>query len=328
VRLLTGRTRTAAGIRSSLILTAIVVVLLVGMPAMSRYGVSLLTTLLLFVAAASAWNIIGGVAGQFSLASSAMIGIGSYTVIMTLRDVGAPVIIALVMAAALGAAFSVVIGVILFRLRGFYFTVGTLAVALAALTWMTTWSFTGATTGISAPLSLIPSGAELYLFAIGLAALALLASIWIIKSGVGLRMMAVRDDEEVADSLGVSPLATKMLALTVSGALTSAVGGVFALQKASVEPFSAFGLDWSITILVMAIVGGLGTVWGPAIGAVVIYWGLTVQLQSLPAISTLLAGILLILVIRFAPTGIVGAFAAAGRWIASRRAPHPTAVEV
>jgi len=304
----------------SLIGLAIGLVILIAVQgALGRYQVSVLTTLLLYVCVVSAWNLIGGVAGQFSLAPSAFVGVGSYTVVMLLRGLETPVWLALALAIVAGALFAAILGLILFRLRGFYFTIGTLAVALAAMTWMTTWEFTGGTRGISAPLALIPDSKTLYLWALAAAGIALVASILVIHSSLGLRLRSVRDGEDIADSLGISPFSMKMVAMLLSGALTALGGGLFALQKASIEPFSAFSLDWSITIIVMAIIGGLGTVWGPVIGVVVIYYGITIQLQSLPAVSALLSGLILVLVIRFLPGGILGTVVAGVRALASRR---------
>src|SRR5690606_31780250 len=245
--------------------------------------------------------------------------VGSYTVVMLLRGLETPVWLALALAIVAGALFAAILGLILFRLRGFYFTIGTLAVALAAMTWMTTWEFTGGTRGISAPLALIPDSKTLYLWALAAAGIALVASILVIHSSLGLRLRSVRDGEDIADSLGISPFSMKMVAMLLSGALTALGGGLFALQKASIEPFSAFSLDWSITIIVMAIIGGLGTVWGPVIGVVVIYYGITVQLQSLPAVSALLSGLILLVVIRFLPDGILGTVVRGVRALVARR---------
>lgn len=305
--------------RSFIGLIVAVAILLGAQGVLGRYQVAVVTTILLYVCLASAWNLIGGIAGQFSLASSAMIGVGAYAAIMLLRGLGVPIAIALAFAVVAGAAFAAILGVILFRLRGFYFTIGTLAAALATMTWMTTWEFTGGTRGISAPLALIPDSRTLYIWAVAAAALAVAVSILVIHSSLGLRLKSVRDGEDIADSLGISPFGMKMTAMVISGALTALGGALFALQKASIEPFSAFGLDWSITIIVMTIVGGLGSVWGPVIGVVVIYYGITIQLQSLPAVSALLSGLILVLVIRFLPGGILGAATTGVRWLASRR---------
>lgn len=104
----------------------------------------------------------------------------------------------------------------------------------------------------------------------------------------------------------------------VSGALTSVVGAVLALQRISVEPFSAFSIDWTLTFVLMAIIGGLGTVWGPVVGAVLVYYGLTVQLQAYPTASMLVSGALLILFIRFLPGGLLGGL----RGLSDRWARH------
>ena len=304
----------------SLIGLVIGVAVLLGVTGMlGRYQISVATTILLYIGVTSAWNLIGGIAGQFSLASSAFIGVGAYSVVMMLRGLGVPVAVGLAFAVVVGAAFAAILGVILFRLRGFYFTIGTLAAALAAMTWMTTWQFTGGTSGVSAPLALIPDSKTLYIWAVAAAAITVAVSILVVNSSLGLRLKSVRDGEDIADSLGISPFGMKMIAMVISGALTALGGALFALQKASIEPKSAFGLDWSITVIVMAIVGGLGTVWGPVIGAVVIYYGITVQLQSLPAVSALLSGVILVLVIRFLPGGILGTIETGVRALVARR---------
>jgi len=319
MRFITGTDRASSRTRS-LIGLAIGVAVLIGVQgALGRYEIAVFTSVLLYVVLASAWNLIGGVAGQFSLASSALVGVGSYAVVLSLRWLGVPVVVALAFAIVAGALLAAILGLILFRLRGFYFTIGTLGAALAAMTWMTTWQLTGGTSGVSAPLALIPDSRTLYVWAVAAAAITIATAILVIDSGLGLRLKSVRDGEDIADSLGISPFRTKMVAMLLSGALTGLGGGLFSLQKASVEPFSAFGLDWSITIIVMAIVGGLGTVWGPVLGAVVIYYGITVQLQSLPAVSALLSGAILVAVIRFLPDGLLGSAKRLVRAIAARR---------
>jgi len=323
MRLLTGSGPASARLRSLIGLAVGVAVLLGVSGVLGRYQVAVFTTLLLYIVLTSAWNLIGGIAGQFSLASSAMVGVGSYAVVMALRGWGIPVVLALAFATVAGALFAAILGLILFRLRGFYFTIGTLGAALATMTWMTTWQFTGGTSGVSAPLALIPDSRTLYIWAVAAAAIAIATSVLVVNSSLGLRLKSVRDGEDIADSLGISPFSMKMIAMLLSGALTGLGGGLFALQKASVEPFSAFGLDWSITIIVMAIVGGLGTVWGPVLGAVVIYYGITVQLQSLPAVSALLSGLILIIVIRFLPDGLLGTAERGVRALLARRRPVP-----
>lgn len=306
----------------------VVALLLVGLlahPALGRQGESVTTTLLLYVTGATAWNLIGGMGGLFSLAQSAFVGAGSYTCVMVMLKLGWSIAPALLATTLVGVALAGLMGVVLLRLRGPQFTIGSLAFALAALAWMTIWSFTGATTGLSAPLALVPPPATIFTIALALAATAVAVSTAIAHSRYGLRLMAVRDDEEVADSLGVTPFATKLIALVLSGVLTALVGASFAMTTISIEPFSAFGIDWTISFVVMAIVGGLGTVWGPALGAVIVYYGLTVQLQQFPTVSSIVSGVLIMLLIVFLPNGILGALrslsGALVRGVAARRRP-------
>ena len=306
-------------------LAAAVIVLSVGVPALGRLQVDLLTTLLLLVAGASAWNIIGGIAGQFSLANSVFVGTGAYITIIVLRDLRLPLVLALLIAVIGGVCVAIVMGIVLFRLRDAYFTIGSLAFALAALLWMTNWEVTGAATGISAPMSAVPTRTTLFFVSLVVATAALAACIGIFHSGYGLALMAIRDDEDAARSLGLRPFALKLSALAVSGGITAAAGGVIALQQITIQPVSAFGLDWSITFIVMAIVGGLGRVWGPTLGAVVVYYLITVQLRNLPTLSILVEGVLLLVLIKLLPGGILGGVGllrkSVVRWRGARRTP-------
>jgi branched-chain amino acid transport system permease protein len=304
-------------------LAVIALIVVAVSPVLGRYDRDLMTTLLLYIAGAVAWNLVGGMAGQFSLAHSVFIGAGSYVAAMMLRDLRVPVPVALVLAALGGAVLAVAISVVLFRLRGAYFTVGSLAVALAALAWMTTWEFTGATTGVNAPIALIPTPEELYFIAAITAVLAIGCAIAVYHSAYGLRLMAVRDDEDVADSLGVSPFGSKLVAMVLSGALTGLAGAVLALQRISVEPFSAFSLNWTMTFVVMSIIGGLGTVWGPVLGACLIYYGLTVQLQAFPTLSAIISGLLMIVLIKFLPGGLLGGIASVAGTLRRRQQRLP-----
>lgn len=317
------RPRKVNVIGSSSTLVVLGVVAFLVLPELSRFQVDLFTTLLLYVAAATAWNIIGGFAGQFSLANSAFIGTGGFVTVMILRNLHWGVIPTLLIAAVGGGILAVIMGGILFRLREAYFVIGSMAVALAALTWMINWSFTEAATGISAPIAVIPRREELFVMALIIAVIAVGTAIATFHSAFGLRLMSVRDDEDVADSLGLSPFRLKLAAVAISGVLTAAVGAVISLQQITIEPYSSFSLNWSILFIIMAIVGGLGSVWGPPIGAIVIYYGFTVQLKEFPTFSLLIEGILLVVLMKLLPGGIVGGLTALRGRIFDKRTSAP-----
>lgn len=266
-----------------------------------------LISLFIYMAGAVGWNIIGGIGGQFSLVHAAFVGAGAYTAIMVSREpLGLNAPAAMVLAIVVGAVLSLIVGSFLFLLRGILFAIASLAVGMAILAWMTIWEFTGGSRNLSGTGSLIPRRPEQFTWAIIVVVAAIGISLLVMHSRYGLRLKSVRDDQEVADSLGVSPFWTKLRAMVISGAIMGAVGALVAWQVGSVEPFSTFSLNWTINFIVMAVIGGLGTVWGPAIGAVIIYYGLTVLLQGFPYVNLVVSGLLMIVLITLLPGGLIG----------------------
>ena len=221
--------RVAAWIAATVVAIAILLVAPLG-----RYNQSLMTSLLLYVGLAQAWNIIGGFGGQFSLANSDFIGTGAYGVTMLLIKTGLPMGASILLSGVFSAALATVMAVALLRLRGVYFAIGSLAVALAVGSWMTIWNYTGASRGISVPLDKLPTPGGLYQLALLLAVMTVVVA-WLIEhSKFGLRLMAVRDDQDAAAGLGVNCTAVKLAAFVLSAFLTGLVGAVFALQQVSI----------------------------------------------------------------------------------------------
>lgn len=275
--------------------------------ALSPRTMDVLISLFIYMAGAVGWNIIGGIGGQFSLVHAAFVGAGSYTAIMVTREpLGLSAPVAMLFAIVVGAVLALIVGSFLFFLRGILFAIASLAVAMAIMAWMTIWEFTGASQNLSGVGSLIPRRPEQFNYAIVVVVAAIGISLLVQHSRYGLRLKSVRDDQEVADSLGVSPFWTKLRAMVLSGAIMGAVGALIAWQVGSVEPFSAFSLNWTINFIVMAVIGGLGTIWGPAIGAVIIYYGLTVLLQGFPYVNLVVSGLLMIVLITLLPGGLIG----------------------
>lgn len=305
-RLLAPDRRLSAASSVGLALVLAVVGILI-VPLVGRGQLDVLTSLLLYAAGASAWNLIGGFAGQFSVANSAFVGAGAYVTVMVLRTSDWPFGLALLAAAAGGGVLALVAGFALFQLRDALFVIGSMALALAALLWMSNWDFTSAAIGISAPISSLPDRPTLYLLAVGVALVAILVSVYVRHSMFGLRLMTVRDDEGVAAAVGLSPMRLKLAAFALSGTVTGAMGGVLALQQVTVEPVSVFSIQWSMLFIVMAVVGGIGTVWGPLLGAVIVHLGLVVQLKAFPTLSLLIQGIVLVVLILLLPRGALGA---------------------
>ncbi|MDQ6895736.1 MAG: branched-chain amino acid ABC transporter permease [Actinomycetota bacterium] len=286
------------------VLLALTLVLTQANLVLTRYQLDIATTLLTFIALAQAWNILAGYSGQFSLGASAFVGTGAYATGLVQIHLGVSFPIALVVAAVCGGLLAALLAWPLLRLRGDYFSIGTLAAALALQAWMFNWEFAGGSTGISLPINAVPGPVPVFRVACILAGLAMATAYWVSRSTFGLRLKAVRDHESAATGLGVSAFHHRLAALLVSGVLMGLVGGVVALQQVSFEPAGMLGIEWTINALLMTIVGGIGTVIGPAVGAVVVYYLLTKQLAGYQSLSIVIEGILLIAIVRFAPKGL------------------------
>ena len=290
---------------------------------LTRYQLDVGFTLLTFLVLAQAWNILGGYGGQVSLAVSGFVGVGMYTTTLVLSKSGASMAMALVAAGVLAAAAAAIFAFPLFRLRAAYFSVGTLALTLAVQAAVVNWSYAGATQGINVPFEDVPDQTELLLLALALVAVTMAATWWVRRGDFGLRLMAVRDNEDAAGTLGVNAFRVKFVAFVLTSALTGIAGGLLAMRQVSIEPGATFGLSWTINAIVMAAVGGVGTVLGPVVGVLIVYYGIQTQLESNPELSSILTGVLLVIIVRFAPEGVWGLLARTARRAFVRRTREP-----
>ncbi len=266
-----------------------------------------------------AWNILGGFGGQFSFGHAVFFGTGAYAMAVLQVRFGFNPWAALPCAIALGALVGTALGALSFRygLKGSYFALVTLAFAEVFRILANTFDFTGAGVGMQLPLQESLANMQFatktgYLYLILLFAVAgLLIAWWLKHSRYGAWLAAVRDNEDSAAALGVNAFRVKLIAITVSGALMAA-GGAFYLQLFHyIDPHIAYGTAISVEALLAAIIGGMGTVFGPLLGAVVLQ-GLSEltrnYLDSAPGVSLIIYGALLVLIIMFMPRGIAGLF--------------------
>lgn len=255
---------------------------------------------------AAAWNILGGFAGQVSLGYSAFLGIGAYTtVLLSLK--GVDPFWTLAPGAVLAALFSVVIGLPAFRLRGPYFTIATIGVGEAVRVVASSVSFTGGSSGLR-----MPAGS--FDFTLNYEAMAVLAVVTVAisalvkKSAFGHALAAIKQDIDAAEALGVGSTRFKLGAHALSAALVALAGSLYAINFQYIAPGSVFDFRLSLAIVLAPIVGGVGTVAGPVLGALV-FSTLQIKLLSIPALRDsylFLYGGLLILVMLYEPKGLVG----------------------
>ncbi len=314
--------------------------------------------LFLAVIQGQAWNVIGGYAGQYSVGHAAYFGMGAYVTMMLLEVAHVAPWWGIWAALAASMLLSLLIGSITFRLRGPYFVLASISVAeiirLAAL------HFRGFTRGAEGfLLSEIPTlhafGTEItfvgkrpfYYLGLALAAITIVANWAVQHSKLGYYLQAIREDQDAAHSLGIRLSLYKNVALAISAAFTAFAGGFYAMFVKFIDPNIAFGLDVSVGIVLIAIIGGIGTIVGPVIGAMVLVplsevlrnpRGL-VQIGILSADSGLVRfietylsnahllvyGILVVVVILFAPEGVLGVIRRVLAWTRRRRAVGPEA---
>ena len=259
-----------------------------------------------FVVLASAWNLLGGFAGQVSLGYSAFVGIGAYSTVL-LANAGWSPALTLPVGAALAVVFSIVVGLPTFRLRGPYFTIATIGVGEAVRVIASGLSFTGGSSGVRMPAAAFDFNGNYYAM-VGLALVTLALVGWLQQHAFGLALEAIRQDIDAAEALGVHSTQAKLQAHAISAALVAVAGGLFAMNFQYISPGSVFDFRLSLTIVLMPIVGGVGTVAGPVLGAILFGW-LQLKLLSTPALldsSLFIYGALLIAVMLFEPKGLLG----------------------
>lgn len=261
--------------------------------------------ILLFAALAQAWNLIAGYGGLVSLGSAAMIGIGAYGTAELIIERGVPLVPAMLLGGVFAGVFAAAVSPLLFRLRGLYFVIGTLVLAEALKIWMVNWNGLGGSAGLFLTND-APTPRGLYTMALALAAAATLILMVTLRTRLGLSLRSVRDDEDTARQMGLRTFRTKLWAFTISAFVMGIAGGLQADKLGKIEPYGAFSLTWTVDIVTIVIIGGMGTVVGPLLGAAFVIV-LGEKLADHPETHVAVTGAILILVIRFAPYGLWGA---------------------
>jgi branched-chain amino acid transport system permease protein len=287
-----------------LALAVVTVVIFSAAPSLTLGEMDLGVTLLAYLAIAQAWNVLAGFSGQVSLGSAAFVATGGYAAALVLIHTNVSYPVGLAAAAACSGALALVLSVPLLRLRGDYFAVGTLAISIAVQALLNNWVWAGGASGVTLPVDRVPSGGNLFQTAVVICAVSMGLAILVKHSEFGLRLTAIRDNEPAAAGLGVSVYRHRLVAFLASGMVIGLAGAVVAYQFVAISPSGIANVSWSLNAVLMAIVGGSGTVLGPVAGVAIVYYGLTKQLENTQTLSQILEGVLLIVIVRFAPQGV------------------------
>jgi branched-chain amino acid transport system permease protein len=309
----------------TLVVLALVYPLLVqGVPVWERMG----ALVLLAAIGASAWNIVGGYAGQVSVGHAVFFGFGAYSAVVVYTHLGWPPIAGAPIGMLLSVLVAAVIGVPTLRLSGHYFSMATIAVGELVRVLGSTWDFIGGAQGLGGPamprsvfdLSFLSATPFYYIF---LAVLAVVLGLtwWIERSRMGFYLRAIKDSERAARALGVSSGRYKLYAYMLSGAFAALAGSLYLCMFGFVDPESGFGILISVKMVVMAALGGAGQLFGPLVGALIL-----VPLEELSnsylggrgaGLTFVVYGAIIVIIARFLPSGLLSLF---GRRPAKRAA--------
>lgn len=267
-----------------------------------------------------AWNLIGGYAGQVSLGNAVYFGLGAYTSTLLLIKAGVSPWIGIIAGAIISSIVSLLVGYPCFKLGGHYFAIATIAVGeIFQQAWLN-WDWAGSAIGLNLPIQdegllnfqFHSSKLPYYYIGLCMVGLALLTTYLVDQSKIGYYFRAIKGDQDAARSLGISHTKYKAYAMVLSASLTSIAGSFYAQYVLFIDPDSVFPLMLSINMCLMATIGGLGTVWGPLVGAFIL-----IPISEFTrikmggggtGIDIMVYGLLIIIICLYQPNGIIGIF--------------------
>src|SRR3989338_826136 len=271
----------------------------------TNYIVTFAIQIFMWIALAQSWNLISGLTGYVSFGHVAFFGTGAYTAAILISKAGWPWFPASLMGSVTAAALAVVIGYPCLRLKGPYFAIAMLGlneVLRALVSYFE--GLTGGGSGMSLPTPHPP--VPIYYAMAGTAATVTLLTYLIITSRFGLRLMTIREDELAAEAMGIDTARHKLYAFLLSAVGPGIAGALAARDQGYIEPVSVFPLATTITMIVMVLFGGKGTVWGPVLGAVALFVAQEFVWARFPYVHQLLFGAIIVAVVLLMPRGVLG----------------------
>ena len=304
---ITGNTR-------ALQVTVVLLVALAFVPLLkSSYDENLGRSVLMFATLSMGWNIIGGYAGYVSFGNVVFFGLGAYTTAALWQHWHSQSIALSVICAMLVAVlFALALGLPILRLKGHYFGIATLGIAVAMQEIVSNIDWLGGGSGFT--IRQLDAFSDYYYAMWIVCALSMLATFLIARSKLGYALVAIRENEEAAAVLGVNPTRYKIAAWAISGAMAAAAGAVFAGANGFIDGPTAFAVDSNVFPIVMTILGGAGTVAGPLVGSLILTAINETLWSRFPQIHTLFFGAVIIIVVVFLPRGLLWLFNVKGGW--------------
>lgn len=265
----------------------------------------IMLSIFLYTVLGSMWNLMSGYTGMTSLGQQSFIGLSGYSLCVVTATYGLSMWLGLIVGGVLSAVLALILALILFRMRGMYFAIATWVTAEALKLFFTSWKFVKMGAGMTVKARPYPTTANIYFIALTLAVIAVLVVYLVLRSRTGLGLNAMRDDADAASSVGVNIFKSKLFCFVICGFFSGLAGGVFYLNQGSIFPSGGFGIQWTVATVFIVIIGGIGTIEGPILGAV-IYVLLSEYLDKYPGYSMIILGIIAIIMIVALPYGIMG----------------------
>jgi branched-chain amino acid transport system permease protein len=263
------------------------------------------TQMFMLIALANNWNMIGGYTGYIDFGHAVFFGLGAYGVGIMMAKSGWPFVLALIVGMIAAGIFALLIGSATLRLKGPYFSIAMLGTFVAMREIVrVAGPLTGGGRGLTLPPYL--NRPLFYYITLLFAILVVFISWWIRRSEFGASLIALREDEVGAEMRGINTTLHKILVFVLAASLTGIVGGMWAFQNTFIDPDVVFFEDRTVELVMMTMLGGLGTVAGPVIGATVIYWLRDIVWANFLDYHLIVQGVLLILIVLFVPEGIMG----------------------
>ena len=308
-------TRSSRLSQGAAILGLLVLILLAAAPWWAgRADMRLMGEIFLYLSLATLWNLLAGYAGLVSVGQQAYVGLGGYALFGLTMLAGVPAVWAIPLAGVVGALVAVPVAALIFRLRGAYFAIGTWVIAEVFRLSAAQVSALGGGSGTSLPADVVRAMASgrdarealAYWLALGVAVAVIGLAFAILRSRLGLALMALRDNELAARSLGINIWRTKFIVYVATAGLTTLIGALIFVQKLRISPDAGFSVnDWTAFVIFIVVIGGIGTLEGPIIGTLV-FFALRETMADLGSVYLIALGVVAIVVMLRAPAGIWG----------------------
>ncbi len=267
-------------------------------PTLVQFGIATL----LLATLAQGWNIIGGFTGYASFGNSVFFGLGSYGTAIAMVQWQLPFGVGLAFGVLLSVLFALVMGIPVLRLRGHYFAIATLALSQVMTAIVSNLEIAGRNIGLVLPL--LNGDALFYELSLAVLVLATLTIFWISRSRFGFGLIAIRENEDAAASMGIDTTRYKVLAFALAGIFSALAGGIHAYWITFIDPVSAFDLSLNVKMIIMTVFGGPGSVLGPVIGAFVLSAISETLSTEVSSVASLFFGMVIVAAVIFMPRGL------------------------